>query len=220
LTFIERFTKNRYTYLFASLLILLVVQPFLRHDTVLLPIFFFLIMLAVLRTLEIHKGLFRFLMVLAVLSLIVSIITGQELLVKAANQYLALTSVNLLFYIIFLGLTILIIVHRLFTEAEVTGNTIQGGISVYFLMGLFWAFCYQLMLNLDPTSIQLPDQFYDYLELLYFSFTTLTTLGYGDIVPVSEFARNLTVLEAMLGQIFLTVFIARLVGLYIGRKVA
>jgi hypothetical protein len=53
------------------------------------------------------------------------------------------------------------------------------------------------------------------LEMRYFSFTTLTTLGYGDIVPHSAGARTLAVLEAVTGQIYLTVLVARLVGLYI-----
>jgi hypothetical protein len=54
--------------------------------------------------------------------------------------------------------------------------------------------------------------------LTYFSFTTLTTLGYGDITPVNWMARNLTILESTFGQIYLTVLIARLVGLHIAGK--
>ena len=54
--------------------------------------------------------------------------------------------------------------------------------------------------------------------LLYFSYTTLTTLGYGDIVPVNEFARVFTSVEAIGGQLFLAVFIARLIGLHLAHQ--
>ena len=54
--------------------------------------------------------------------------------------------------------------------------------------------------------------------MLYLSFVTLTTLGYGDITPVSQTARMLTTLEAIVGQLFIAIFIARLIGLYIAQR--
>jgi hypothetical protein len=54
-------------------------------------------------------------------------------------------------------------------------------------------------------------------ELLYFSFVTLTTLGFGDIVPAREMSRMFAVTEAIVGQLYLTIFVARLVALYVGR---
>ena len=57
----------------------------------------------------------------------------------------------------------------------------------------------------------------DFLTWVYFSFTTLTTLGYGDVAPRSDVARMLAILEALIGQIYLVVIVARLVGSYMRR---
>ena len=55
-------------------------------------------------------------------------------------------------------------------------------------------------------------------DFLYFSFVTLTTLGYGDVTPVHDVAQMLAVAEAVTGQLYLTIFVARLVGLYVGAR--
>jgi voltage-gated potassium channel Kch len=65
---------------------------------------------------------------------------------------------------------------------------------------------------LNPQAISFSMPNVELSNIIYFSFTTLTTLGYGDITPVTWMARNLTILESAIGQIFLTVFIARMVG--------
>ena len=86
----------------------------------------------------------------------------------------------------------------------------------YLLMVLLWAVLYELAFLFNPNSIAAPEGGGDvFPQLVYFSYTTLTTLGYGDIAPRGLVVRNLAILEALLGQIFLTVFIARLVGLYV-----
>ncbi len=104
---------------------------------------------------------------------------------------------------------------KIFSERTVTGDTIRGGIAVYFLMGILWAMFYQLVLLVQPDAIALPEHVGQFSDLIYFSFTTITTLGYGDILPRTFMARNLTILESALGQIYLTVLIARLVGLHL-----
>jgi hypothetical protein len=107
---------------------------------------------------------------------------------------------------------------KIFSEKEITAETIKGAISVYFLMGFFWAFLYSLVLLVNPGAFSFQTGTFEYSSLTYFSFTTLTTLGYGDFTPVSWMARNLTILESTFGQIYLTVLIARLVGLHIVGK--
>jgi len=218
MSFLERFKKYRYLYLFGSIITLMAVQPFLGQHETLLPILFLVIMLCVLWTLDIGRGLFWFLMSLAIFSFGMSVINGNDLVDLGLKNFQLLNVLNLIAYCIFILSSILIIVTHLFKEDKVTAHTIRGGIVVYFLMGLFWTFVYSLFVALEPSSIQMTGQFHDISELMYFSFTTLTTLGYGDVVPISEAARNMAILEAALGQIFLTVFIARLVGLYTVQK--
>ena len=73
-----------------------------------------------------------------------------------------------------------------------------------------------MMDSLVPGSLRHgQDQAFTAAEMVYYSFVTLTTLGYGDIVPVSPSARALATLEALTGQLYLTVLVARLVGLHI-----
>ncbi len=107
----------------------------------------------------------------------------------------------------------------IFTANEVTTDTVRGGISIYLLIGFVWALVYGIVETLDHTAFSeslLTDG--AFLKALHFSFTTLTTLGYGDIVPKSDIALVLTNLEAITGQMYSTVFIAILVGGYLAKS--
>jgi hypothetical protein len=115
---------------------------------------------------------------------------------------------------LFLALAIMALTRTVFSAKKVTGETIKGGISVYLLIGMLWAFAYQFLTLQDPGALASSRGEVGAGHMQYYSFVTLTTLGYGDITPVSWLARNLAVLEAIVGQIFLTVLIARLVGLH------
>lgn len=108
----------------------------------------------------------------------------------------------------------------------VTFDVIAGGISVYLLFGNIWGLLYAIIGRLDPTAFIIPEATAVYLgdsigntsSAMYFSFVTLTTLGYGDITPVNTLARTLAYLEAAVGQVYLTVLIASLVGMHLAHK--
>jgi hypothetical protein len=107
-------------------------------------------------------------------------------------------------------------------EREVSSDTIVGGICVYLLLGLCFAISFMLIAELAPTAFSLaaeqPWQAGDRkLDFLYFSFVTLTTLGYGDIAPNGDLAQMLCVAEALIGQLYLAVFVARLVAQHLAR---
>ena len=105
----------------------------------------------------------------------------------------------------------------------VTLDIIAAGISVYLLFGNICGLIYAIIGRLDPNAFTIPaatasylgDNLRDLSSAMYFSFVTLTTLGYGDITPINNFARSLAFLEAAIGQIYLTVLIASLVGIHI-----
>ena len=99
---------------------------------------------------------------------------------------------------------------------SVTSDVLSGAIAVYFLIGIAWAVIYALIEGLSPGSFAVADASRGTIwdQLLYFSFTTLTTLGYGDIAPLTPVARIWTVFEAICGTLFLAVLVSRLVGLY------
>ncbi len=116
---------------------------------------------------------------------------------------------------IFLFMPVGAIIGKIFTQTHVTADTIRGGIAVYFLLGIFWACLYLLLLHFDPQAIAISNYDGEFSTILYFSFATLTTLGYGDIAPITWQARILTIFESTIGQIYMTVLIARLVGLHL-----
>ena len=126
--------------------------------------------------------------------------------------------VVLIIFLIFVAWTVTAALAR---QREVDVDTVAGGITVYLLIGVVFAIGFGLVEALDggafhrpaggPVSPEASARFPD---LMYLSFVTMTTLGYGDMTPVSPAARSLAVAEAVLGQLFIAVFIARLVALY------
>ena len=106
----------------------------------------------------------------------------------------------------------------IFKKGRVSANKIYAAVCIYLLLGLMFGFTYFGIDMKFPGSFHSADHILehtDQLPYIYFSFTTLTTLGFGDITPVGSLSQNLTSIEAIMGQLFLTVLIARLVGLHI-----
>ncbi len=217
LKFWERFSSYKYTILALSVVFLFFAMPLLEREGehYFIPFLFLPVMAAVLWTLSLHRGLLALCLVLAFLGfgfhLIVETIGPSE----GISRVLGMAEMGT--YTIFYGISLLVFLHRIFLERTVTADTIQGGIAIYFLSGLVWAFFYQMLLLFNSEAILLlnhhvPGEFSD---LIYFSFVTITTLGYGDITPVSRMAKNLALLEAVWGQTYLAVLVARLVGLHL-----
>jgi hypothetical protein len=123
-------------------------------------------------------------------------------------------------FVLFLGAAIL---YAILDEERVSLDTILGGVCVYLLLGVGWTLAYSILEYLAPGSFlvdgrALPalarsDEF-RHEELIYFSFVTLTTVGYGDVLAKTNPARALAAAEAVTGSLYLAVFIARLVGLH------
>jgi hypothetical protein len=97
----------------------------------------------------------------------------------------------------------------------VTTRRIQGAISVYLLLGFTWAQAYELVALWHPGAFAMAFGGRTSNQWTYYSFVTLTTMGYGDIMPVHPLARALAVLEALTGQLYLAILLARLVSLEI-----
>ena len=110
---------------------------------------------------------------------------------------------------------------RIATETDISANRIVGAIAVYLLLGVLWAVAYTLLEFYRPDSITGFDVSVDAhwdSEWLYFSFVTMTTLGYGDIAPVSAIARVLAYMQAVFGQFYIAILVAGLVSAYISQK--
>jgi hypothetical protein len=116
-----------------------------------------------------------------------------------------------------MSLCVYSILRELIPTERVTSDIIKGGICIYFLLGFFWAATYNIVQIFDSDSFTSAAKTITRADLIHFSFTTLTTVGYGDISPVSKVARVLANLEGIAGVLYPAVFIARLVGLQNGR---
>lgn len=121
----------------------------------------------------------------------------------------------------FLVIAIYFTFKRVAIDAEISVNRIVGAVAVYLMLGVLWAVAYTIVDFAWPGSFSGfdPGARTDWAsEWLYFSFVTMTTLGYGDIVPVSSFARALAYMQAVFGQLYIAILVAGLVGAYIARK--
>ncbi|MDX1374731.1 MAG: ion channel [Burkholderiales bacterium] len=114
-----------------------------------------------------------------------------------------------------------IAIRSLVVSGSVDLNKIIGAICIYLLVGLDWTFLYLF------ANLALPGSFHglsagdlraQFGDLLYYSYVTLTTVGYGDVTPVRPLARTLAFLEAIAGQFYVAVLVAWLVGLYLAGK--
>ena len=125
-----------------------------------------------------------------------------------------------LFGIIFLAFALLSILTYVLQEQEVTADVIYGAIVVYLLMAIMWSFIYRVLETLHPDSFSFAQNAVGEKRTLftYYSFVTITTLGYGDITPTTGVAKAFSVLEAVIGQIYLVVLVARLVGINISQS--
>jgi voltage-gated potassium channel len=120
---------------------------------------------------------------------------------------------------LFVGFLVANFLHFIMRSRRVDSEVLCAGISSYMLLGLFWMFAYLLVALLAPDAFAFstgPDSSHSMTRFTayYFSFTTLSTLGYGDITPLSRGARSLAVAEAMTGTLYVAVLISRLVSLY------
>jgi len=116
------------------------------------------------------------------------------------------------------------ILRYVLTSREVTVDTIFGAVVAYFLIAFSFSAIYQAVALIEPASFSMPsspeiaDRNTQNIEFGYFSFVTIATLGYGDIVPRLPVARILSILEAAIGQFYMAVIVAWLVSTHAGRR--
>ena len=120
----------------------------------------------------------------------------------------------------FILFTIIQMLIFIYSHKEVTRDMIVGAAVVYLLMALMWSFLFGVVETLHPGSFNIPEgqDIGASRHFLYYSFVTLTTLGYGDITPVTALARSLCILEAVIGQLYLVVQVAWLVGVHVSQS--
>ena len=119
--------------------------------------------------------------------------------------------------LLFLSFITVVLISRIVSDPSVTTDMLAGAISAYLLIGITFGLAYVLIEHLVPGSFRdtiEPGKRFIPSEFTFFSFVTLTTVGYGDIVPWSAYARSVAIIEAVIGIIYPALLISRLVGLH------
>ena len=206
------YLRRHYTILFYSLLLTMIVAPLLTSmslGTNLIELFLAINLVAAVIPIG-RPSRRRLLLVILIAALIIRLATGW------LNQSVFSEASRMIWTVIALiaaggALTFA------FRAQSVDREHLYAALSAYLLAGIFFGVFYWTLERMWPGSFAVPDPLSPN-SAIYFSFVTLATLGYGDIVPRSDVARGLAIVEGVGGQLFLAVLIARLVSLYAQRK--
>ncbi len=200
--------RNNFLYLLLGLLVILLLAPIAsgRFDNVVNLAYIGTLLLGVW---SLAKNRWAYILgwALALLSLAVG---GVQLSIESRLPFL----IGKVIAFAFCLLSMIIVLGEVLFGKSVDANRVAGSVCVYLLLGLNWAFVYSFLYVVDPTSFvglaENPGD--DFLSLLYYSFVTLTTLGYGDISPGTPIARALAYLQAVSGVMYVAILVASLIG--------
>jgi hypothetical protein len=219
---LRRADQERSVPLLVSLLILLATGAWLTERFAGLAIFELLLTLVMLSSIRQLSARRR----QALVGVLLAVPTITCLWLRKLVPAPGLSELALGLLILFLLYTAATILLHIFRSKHITIDTLSEALSVYLLMGIAWGYIYGLIYLQAPGAFHLPEQARPTLEtgitgdvpldiLIYFSFVTLATLGYGDVSPIASSARAMVMLEAVFGQFYVAVLVARLVGLNI-----
>jgi len=206
---------NRFGFLLIAIVMFLIVRPFVEdlvRISFLIDIFISAVLLSGIYAVSEDR-----------ISLVFALVTGlPALLASWFFQIFKIPALVLIHQIgggLFFATAAIIIVRHLINQKVVTVDLIWGAVCGYFLIGFMWGDIYYLLETVHPGSFRLGEQNVpDIDSFIYFSFVTLATLGYGDIVPLTEKAQSLAIVETIMGQMYLAVNIAALVAIRISQS--
>lgn len=213
--------QSRYSFhnLLLWLLIYIVVSPFLQRmpgAKIIFSIFITLVLFFAVYALEQQERLLKFEIVLLGVSLV---LLWLDVLNIVSLPGIIDTSVML----VYVGILIYAFSRHVFKARTVDTRLICAALCLYLFLGTFWGYLYEILYVLSPGSfsgaiIDAASYVSIRQHFQYFSFVTLTTLGYGDIVPKNPGAAALCGTEAIMGQFFMAVLVARLVGIQVSQQ--
>ncbi len=206
--------KNNFVYLFFSLLIFLFSAAIMSEfpGTLGQDIFSFVTLLMLILSIKSLKTEKTW--IWAVYALVVSfvILTALgKMFDHQMNVYLTL----IILLMFFIG-SFSTAAKQVLLVGDIDGNKIIGSLSLYILLGLIWAVIYLLLLAMDPTAfsgIETTNWQQSFARVAYYSFVTLTTLGYGDILPTNHVAEFFVYLEAIIGVFYMAIIVSSLISL-------
>jgi len=211
--------KDNFYYLLAGLLFLLLALPLIRDltgsgHTFVTELGFSVFLIIGIWSLPGTKSWFLSAIVLVILG-----ISSNLLAISGAGHFF--NYLSLISYIIFLLLTIILAIRQVVSSGSINANRVIGAICIYLLLGLIWSLFYVLLNMVVPGSFSTQIggvPFQQAHHFTYYSFVTLTTLGYGDILPIRETARALSTIETIFGQLYIAILVGGVVATFITRK--
>ena len=215
-THLQKFSENRFFILLVLILSTIVLTPFLDHlleTKILMDIFLTVLFFGIIFVIRSKRSH----LIIASILVLPLILSTWSIYFYNSTQISIFTRI---FGALFFGYAVLIILQMIAGSTEVTRETIFAAVVAYLLIALMWAFLYMILEMVAPGSFSFPDKSIrvETMQFEYFSFITITTLGYGDITPLTNRASALTLLEAIIGQIYLVVLVAWLVGMFVSNK--
>jgi voltage-gated potassium channel len=215
----EHARRGNYSYLLLALVLLLLANPFVVESGRTYPRIIFHAVSAATLLIGVWSLIQKRVWFLLGLSLALLSLVLNSLVLFSHQPALiySIIAVELLFF----GMTLAIAFHDVMLEGAPDLNKIVGAICIYLLLGTIWALLYLVVNLAQPGAFSgvvssAPEQ--QSSELMYLSFITLTTLGYGDIAPATPLSRMLALIEAIAGQFFLAILVAGLVGAHIANR--
>ena len=210
--------NNRFLVLLISLVLFFAIYPIVENypiATLILNLFFMLIIFSGVIAISDTR---RPLLISLSLALLALVFRWTHYFYQFDLWIILEHSSNILFWT-YIAIRIL---KFILSQNVITPELIYAALSVYFIFGLAWASMYQVLEISNPDSFSMSNAEASsqnfMFQMWYFSMVTLTTLGYGDIAPVTMTARVFVVLEAIMGQFYLAVLIANLVGRRIAQE--
>ena len=207
-------SKERFLILMGLMMALLILGPILEQFVTirkLIDVFLTVIVLSMLYTITGKKRVFYFGWILAIIMLL-------SLWLKYYISYEVFATASMIVGALFTLLVTSQTLQFIMRSKTVTPEVVYAAMLVYFLMAQLWAMVYTFLDRINPASFNLPQGQGDFLLFEYYSFVTLTTLGFGDITPLTKVAKAFSVLEAVVGQLYLVVVVAWFVGMLVARR--
>lgn len=201
--------KSRFLYIVLAIMLVILASPFIRHQgkigwlTASL-----LIAMIPLASYAVFAGDRKQVIGIALLS--VPFVTLDVVVLFLASRYIEIIKYSfgtaLYLYLIIL------LLKNLLTRKTITTDMIYCAIGIYLLIGIMWAGAYAIVESVFPGSFSGDSGPVDFI---YFSFVTLTTVGYGDVAPLTVLSKRFAVLEAAMGSIYMAIIVALIVGRYL-----
>jgi hypothetical protein len=226
-SFLIIFRRRRYSFLLGALLALLVIEPMASSLGIMESLFDALltVVMAILAFGLAQDKTWR--IIACVLCIPAAALSIGSHLMNASHQDLGVTIGHSMGAVFFVAVACKI-VASIFTSQELTLDSIVGAICGYLLLGVAWALIYAMIHAANPESFRFSEPAGPRIDraevsrnvFIYYSFITLSTVGYGDVIPLSDGARTLAWVEAITGQLYLAVLIAGLVSAWVATRMA